>query len=87
METKALISRALRKKGESYRLMSPGESDADGMLTRIFDRFGWVNASYVYGLQIVNAHMRRALGTLTPYETFVKAIELNNERAMANLTL
>ncbi|KAL6908918.1 glycoside hydrolase family 37 protein [Trichoderma evansii] len=49
--------------------------------------FGWVNASYVYGLQIVNAHMRRALGTLTPYETFIKAIELNNERALANLTL
>ncbi|KAK5987473.1 Cytosolic neutral trehalase [Cladobotryum mycophilum] len=47
--------------------------------------FGWVNASYVYGLQIINAHMRRALGTLTPYPTFVKAIELNNERALADL--
>ncbi|KAA8569643.1 hypothetical protein EYC84_001246 [Monilinia fructicola] len=30
--------------------------------------FGWVNASYVYGLQIINAHMRRTLGTLTPWE-------------------
>ncbi|KAK0388226.1 hypothetical protein NLU13_4471 [Sarocladium strictum] len=49
--------------------------------------FGWVNASYVYGLQIVNAHMRRALGTLTPYPTFVKAIELNDEKAMADLQL
>ncbi|KAF6842303.1 neutral trehalase [Colletotrichum musicola] len=47
--------------------------------------FGWVNASYVYGLQIVNAHMRRALGTLTPYETFVKAIEQNNEKSLAEL--
>lgn len=36
-------------------------------------RFGWVNASYVYGLQIVNAHMRRALGACTPYDTFCKA--------------
>ncbi|KAI9711368.1 MAG: hypothetical protein M1812_007217 [Candelaria pacifica] len=35
--------------------------------------FGWVNASYVYGLQIVNAHMKRALGTCTPYDTFMKA--------------
>jgi hypothetical protein len=36
-----------------------------------------VNASYVYGLQLVNAHMRRALGTLTPYDTFVKATQLS----------
>lgn len=49
------------------------------------DRFGWVNASYVYGLQIVNAHMRRALGTLTPYPTFIKAIEQMNEKALAGL--
>lgn len=54
------------------------------MLTML--RFGWVNASYVYGLQIVNAHMRRALGTLTPYETFVKAIEQNNEKSLAELS-
>ncbi|KAG6019475.1 hypothetical protein E4U41_003215 [Claviceps citrina] len=47
--------------------------------------FGWVNASYVYGLQIVNAHMRRALGTLTPYPTFIKAIEQSMERELADL--
>ncbi|KAM5352283.1 hypothetical protein ACJ41O_005006 [Fusarium nematophilum] len=47
--------------------------------------FGWVNASYVYGLQIINAHMRRALGTLTPYPTLIKAIEQNNEKVMAGL--
>jgi len=49
--------------------------------------FAWVNASYVYGLQIVNAHMRRALGTLTPYPTFVRAMEQNDEKAMAELSL
>jgi hypothetical protein len=38
-------------------------------------RFGWVNASYVYGLEILNAHMRRSLGAITPYETYKKAIE------------
>ncbi|KAI9780669.1 MAG: alpha,alpha-trehalase nth1 [Geoglossum umbratile] len=38
--------------------------------------FGWVNASYIYGLQIVNAHMKRALGACTPYDTFVKATRL-----------
>lgn len=49
--------------------------------------FGWVNASYVYGLQIVNAHMRRALGTMTPYPTFIKAVEANEEKALADLGL
>jgi alpha,alpha-trehalase len=48
-------------------------------------RFGWVNASYVYGLQIVNGHMRRALGTLTPYDTFLRAVELSNEQALKEL--
>ncbi|OKL64493.1 Neutral trehalase [Talaromyces atroroseus] len=37
--------------------------------------FGWVNASYVYGLEILSAHQRRALGAVTPYETFSKAID------------
>ncbi|TKA38487.1 Neutral trehalase, partial [Cryomyces minteri] len=37
--------------------------------------FGWVNASYVYGLQIVNAHMKRALGAVTRYDVFLKAVE------------
>lgn len=53
-------------------------------LTR-FCRFGWVNASYVYGLQIVSAHMRRALGTLTPYETFVKALDENKAKALSEM--
>ncbi|KAG4419197.1 hypothetical protein IFR04_007698 [Cadophora malorum] len=35
--------------------------------------FGWVNASYVYGLQLITAHARRALGTLTPFETYLRA--------------
>jgi alpha,alpha-trehalase len=38
-------------------------------------RFGWVNASYVYGLEILNAHMRRSLGAITPYETYKKAVD------------
>ncbi|KAK4979540.1 alpha,alpha-trehalase nth1 [Elasticomyces elasticus] len=37
--------------------------------------FGWVNASYVYGLEIVSAHMKRALGAITTYDTFIKATE------------
>ncbi|KAL3477139.1 trehalase-domain-containing protein [Aspergillus californicus] len=39
--------------------------------------FGWVNASYVYGLDILNAHQRRALGAVTPWETYNKAITAN----------
>ncbi|OAP58629.1 hypothetical protein AYL99_07719 [Fonsecaea erecta] len=38
--------------------------------------FGWVNASYVYGLSFIPMHMKRALGTLTPYETFARATEI-----------
>lgn len=48
-------------------------------------RFGWVNASYIYGLGIVSAHMRRALGTLTPYEQFEKALAQQHEKALAEL--
>ncbi|RDL37590.1 Trehalase [Venustampulla echinocandica] len=40
--------------------------------------FGWVNASYVYGLQFTTAHMQRALGTLTPWEKYARAIEMNS---------
>lgn len=36
--------------------------------------FGWVNASYVYGLDFLNAHMRRSLGAITPWDTYSKAI-------------
>jgi len=38
-------------------------------------RFGWVNASYVYGLTLVNAHMRRALGACISWDTYLKATE------------
>lgn len=34
-----------------------------------------MNASYVYGLQIVNAHMKRALGAVTTWDTFKKMTE------------
>ncbi|KAI7153053.1 Neutral [Hortaea werneckii] len=47
-------------------------SDFKGVAT---EGFGWVNASYVYGLQIVNAHMKRALGAVTPWDTFRKMTE------------
>jgi alpha,alpha-trehalase len=41
-------------------------------------RFGWVNASYVYGLEFLNAHQRRALGAITPWETYSKAIAVQD---------
>ena len=34
-----------------------------------------MNASYVYGLQIVTAHMKRALGAVTTWDTFKKMTE------------
>ena len=47
-------------------------SDFKGVAT---EGFGWVNASYVYGLQILNAHMKRALGAVTTWDTFKKMTE------------
>ena len=38
--------------------------------------FGWVNASYVYGLSFLPIAMKRALGTVTPWETYAKATEV-----------
>lgn len=52
-----------------------GICDADPNL----GRFGWVNASYQYGLTIVNTHMKRALGTCTPWDTFSRAVEAGGE--------
>ncbi len=47
--------------------------------------FGWVNASYIVGLQIINAHMKRALGTLTPWQAFSQALEQSNEKLQAEM--
>jgi len=47
-------------------------ADFKGVAT---EGFGWVNASFVYGLQIVNAHMKRALGAVTTWDTFKKMTE------------
>lgn len=80
MATKVWASRASTKKG-----MFADVKTRHGRLANYHHRFAWVNASYVYGLQIVNAHMRRALGALTPYPTLIKAIEQNNEKALAGL--
>jgi len=36
--------------------------------------FGWVNASYVYGLQILDTQMRRALGALASWDDFQRKV-------------
>lgn len=45
--------------------------------------FGWVNASYVYGLQIIRSHARNALGTMTPWDAFMNAIENDQAKQLA----
>lgn len=55
----------------------PGDHTSFERLIR--GRFGWVNASYVFGLTIVTGHMRRALGTLTPWDTFYNRAMLESE--------
>ena len=64
MVTKEQISKAWQQKGESalfhHRIF----------VTNAVSRFGWVNASYVYGLTLVNSHMKRALGALVNWDKF-----------------
>ncbi|KAL6705097.1 alpha,alpha-trehalase nth1 [Coniothyrium glycines] len=36
--------------------------------------FGWVNASYIYGTELLSAHQRRALGALTDWDCYAKAM-------------
>jgi len=36
--------------------------------------FGWVNASYIYGMTLLSAHQRRALGALTSWDRYDKAM-------------
>ncbi|KAK3686947.1 alpha,alpha-trehalase nth1 [Vermiconidia calcicola] len=57
-------------------------SDFKGVAT---EGFGWVNASYVYGLQIVNAHMKRALGAVTTWDTFKKMTEAADAEEAADV--
>ena len=63
-ETKALTSRVLLLKG---KLTLPSSC----FITNNHS-FGWVNASYVYGLQHIDAHCQRALGTLSTWEQLYK---------------
>ena len=37
------------------------------------DRFGWTNASYLYGLSLMSLHAKRALGVNADYEAFARA--------------
>lgn len=55
------------------------------MIANLFNRFGWVNASYVYGLNLVSTDMKRALGTLTPWETFERAQKAKEEKMLEDL--
>jgi alpha,alpha-trehalase len=93
MAIKEVTSRELRLKGECKSKKSgdvPRISSLELCRLTFSDslihRFGWVNASYVYGLQIVNAHMKRALGAVTSWETFQKMTDsasLTDEHSLA----
>lgn len=37
--------------------------------------FGWVNASYVYGLQMVSPEMAKSLGALGSWDDYEKGVE------------
>jgi hypothetical protein len=48
-------------------------SSHNSLIYTEINRFGWVNASYVYGMQLLPMHMRRALGSVTTYDVYLKA--------------
>lgn len=73
MGIKDRISRGYLAKGKWSRAVL---NVCRKLLTKAVISFGWVNASYVYGLSCLPMHMRRALGTLTPYEQYAKATEI-----------
>lgn len=66
--TKGPISAAFRARGRSPR------SCLYSKLANIchYDSFGWAKASYLCGLELMNTHMRRALGVCAPYELLYK---------------
>lgn len=77
METRALISRVSPGKGKFCLDPQPYDLFWSDDIIDTSHRFGWVNASYVYGLEILNAHQRRALGAITPFETYSRAIAMH----------
>lgn len=70
MATKELTSKVWLLKGKSMVLSRLSFISAD-----YESSFAWMNASYVYGLQIVNAHMKRALGAVTSWDVFAKSLQ------------
>lgn len=44
-----------------------------------YTSFGWVNASYQIGLDIISLHMRRALGACIPPDAFLRMTETEVE--------
>ncbi|KAK5168161.1 alpha,alpha-trehalase nth1 [Saxophila tyrrhenica] len=57
-------------------------ADFKGVAT---EGFGWVNASYVYGLQIVTEHMKRALGAVTEWDDFKRMTEASSAKEAAQI--
>lgn len=82
MMTKAFVdfNGVVVEKYDVTRLVDPHRVDAEyGNQGLDFkgvakEGFGWVNASYVYGLQMISTHAQRALGTLTVWESYDRAI-------------
>ncbi|TVY88515.1 Neutral trehalase [Lachnellula willkommii] len=83
MMTKAFVdyNGVVVEKYDVTRLVDPHRVDAEyGNQGLDFkgvakEGFGWVNASYVYGLGFMNAHMQRAIGTLTPWDQYARATD------------
>ena len=54
--------------------MEEKKKGGGGRLLMTDDRFGWTNASYVYGLSLMSLHAKRALGVNASYEVYAEAV-------------
>jgi hypothetical protein len=74
METKGWILKGSPRKGKLFEIVI-----IPAILT-VFYRFGWTNASFQYGLSIINPRMRRALEMCAPYETYDRNAPLTRDK-------
>ena len=75
METRGEISEGLPQKGkfESSCIFPPNAAN------NFTNSFGWVNASYQIGLDIISSHMQRALGACIPPDAFFRMTDTEVE--------
>ncbi len=65
---------SMRRRRGRFSMILLGDAAGRGeMANDDVGRFGWTNATYLYGLSLMSLHARRALGVHAPYEAYAEA--------------